>query len=288
MASSSAYQQHPAFAPGSYEHPIESGLLPFCAPHAKLILIPSFDIPSRDFSQTDQDEGGRLELHRDVKQNSSGFSQDEFLHLYYYPRHQSEPIIDKALPTQTEIYQETFATFLLRIPNEFHTEDLPSSEQDPGVFDCYRLQFYATVEGNYEGPLTGEYAKEFDSDYSIKTWGDFIDRLARIFHQYTTFLDPSLGSLMNPYQQEWTGDKKSGWGYEAGYAGESSSGGHASYDPSTYKEKDQGRLMFVDEATGSPVLNMEGAKVETQGIQPGIKGTTSRYLKYFPYREPLY
>lgn len=265
--------QHPAYATGSYEHPQESGLLPFCGPHAKLTLIPSHDIPSREFNQTDQDEGGRLELHRDVKENSTSKTQDEFLHLFYYPRHHSEPVIEKALPTQTEIYQESFATFLLRIPNEFHCEDVPSSEQDPGVFDNYRLQFYASLEGNYEGALSGEYAKEFDGDYSIRTWGDFIDRLSRIFHQYTTFMDPSLGT-MQPYQQqqEWPDEKKGGFGgFDAHDAAGSSSAAVPSYDPSTFKEKDQGRLMFVDETTGSPVLNMEGAEVQTVGIQPGIK-----------------
>lgn len=265
-----------SFYSASSQQSSSHSLLPFCAPHVRLTPLDNVEASSRPFSSSsDENDGGRLELHRDVKENPVTYAQDEFLHLYYYPRNSTTGhIIDQALRAQTEVFQESFGTFLLRVPNDFHTEDVPSSEQDPMVFDNFRLQFYSDIEGKFDGQLTGEFAKEYDSDYSIRTWGDLIDRLARIFHQYTTFQDPSLGGAMSPYFGNGYPDDKANMKamYGSG-AGVGSSSEFPTYDPSTFKDRNQGQLMFVDERTGSPVLNMEGASVEAQGIQPGIKGT---------------
>lgn len=243
------------------------GLLPFCVPHVKITPVHSFEIPPESFPAPAQggheSEGGRLELHRGVSDNPVTRTQDVFLQLHYYPRSPHAQVIDRALSAETEVYQESFSRFLLRVPNDFHVADLPSHEQDPAVFDTFRIQLYDSVDKDFEARLPGEFAKEYDAEPYLRTWEDVIERLMRIFNQNTTFQDPSLGGATEP-ADVWP-DEKAG---SRGFGG--ASGEIPAYNPSSYASQ-QGQLMFVDERTGSPVLTMDGAKVETINIQPGVK-----------------
>lgn len=250
-------------------------LLPLSLPHINYTPIPDPSLPPAPFNPTSE-AGGRLELDHGSSLNPLTSTPDEYLQLAYYPRSPHDTPILQTITAATEIYQESFTSFLLRLPNEFHTADIPAHEQDPAVFNNFRLQFYDGLDAQMDALLPdGEWRTEYLEPHyygSVGTWGDLIERLTRVFNQYTTFRDPFLGEYYDPTGQG-QGGSSGFWPDEKSGAYRGQGGSIPKYDPSQYaNEKSQGRLIFVDEDTGSPVLGMEGAKVEAHGIQHGVKG----------------
>jgi spartin len=99
------------------------------------------------------------------------------------------------------------------------------------------------------------------------TWLQVADSFATTINQWIAF---SEGDTSAPAYQSTYPDEK---GVRSVSGARSSSGAHATYDPSTFQnKKSEGRLVLIDEANGHEVGEVGGYQVHAIGVQPGSKG----------------